>query len=252
MNWIKIIAINFLLLLPLLSFAEETATEKFATAVAAQNEGNIAKSIATYQNLLESDQLSPALYNNLGLAYATQKNIGKAILNFERALMLDPNFDPAKKNLAAANQRLQNPISAPSAVFFVRWWNNTSNLFSAFTWSILFLVLLSGGAGLFAWGHWQSQSSYKKLGIGVLCFSLLPFIIGGQQTSLLQDSSMAIITTKKVGIRQNPALDSPEIEIIAAGIKVKILEQKERWLYIRLPNSLVGWVPQKMVTSIRK
>lgn len=248
----KIISISLFLLFNLVALANETAQEQFEQALEAQNSGNIDQSITRYQQLLDTENYSPTVYNNLGLAYATKGNIGKAVLNFERALVLDANFLPAQNNLKAVQQQIANPIPTLPKVFFVRWWNGLSGLFSAMTWSILFLTLLIGGFSLFAVGYWQINSFYKKIGIGLAIFSMLPFIWAAQQTSLLQDDSMAIVTAKAVGIRQHPELGSTEMEIISAGVKVKVIDRQENWLHIQLPNSLVGWVPQKMITRIKK
>ena len=51
------------------------------------------------------------------------------------------------------------------------------------------------------------------------------------------------------------ALDKSEVAKIVIdkageGIKVTILEQKESWVYVRLSNSLIGWIPTQMLERI--
>jgi tetratricopeptide (TPR) repeat protein len=53
--------------------------------------------------LVEND----GLYNNLGIAYAREYFLGKAIRSFETALSLNPGNEQARNNLAEAERNLE-------------------------------------------------------------------------------------------------------------------------------------------------
>ena len=55
--------------------------------------------IKYYEESLKKDGLSSDVYYNLGNAYYRSNMLGKSILNYERALRLDPENSDAKFNL---------------------------------------------------------------------------------------------------------------------------------------------------------
>lgn len=235
------------------AIAQLNPTATFDAALAAQTkENNAAKSIALYQELVQSEQLSPEVFNNLGLAYLSSNQLGKAIVSFERALWLQPNHADAQHNLEAAQQRIVSPISATESAFFVRWWNAAVGVFSSTSWAIIFLLLFATAIGALGAGHWLQKPVFRAVAIGVLLISIFPFVFGWQQRIILSDQTQAIIIKKEVGIRQNPQLVSPEMELIHEGIAVRILEEKNNWTKIQLPNYLVGWIPSKMIMRVKK
>ncbi len=231
------------------AFANNTA-ENFAKALQLQLEGQTSESIKLYESMLQEEQFSSEIYNNLGLAYSQNNKLGKAILNFERALKWDSNNADARHNLAAAQQRIAEPLTSPEPIFFVGYWLSAVSLFSSTVWAVLFLLFWSLGLASFGLWRWQGKTQFRTIGAVVLLFSLLVLLLGFQQKALENDDSFAIITKKQVGIRSEPSLGSAEIEWIGEGIKAKILEQKEGWVYIELPNHLLGWLPQNMLEKI--
>src|SRR5690348_13242694 len=55
-----------------------------------------------YEDLVRSGQDTPNLFYNLGNAYFRKKDFGRAILNYERALALEPHHPEAQANLRIA------------------------------------------------------------------------------------------------------------------------------------------------------
>ena len=58
--------------------------------------------IRDYEELVRAGQDSTNLFYNLGNAYFRDKDFGRAILNYERALALDSRHPEAQANLAGA------------------------------------------------------------------------------------------------------------------------------------------------------
>jgi tetratricopeptide (TPR) repeat protein len=75
---------------------------QFAKANQEYAAGDFKAAIADYEEVLRSGQDAPNLFYNLGNAYFRQKNFGRAILNYERALALDPRHPEAQANLRIA------------------------------------------------------------------------------------------------------------------------------------------------------
>src|SRR5689334_14496956 len=55
-----------------------------------------------YEDLVRAGQDTPNLFYNLGNAYFRKKDFGRAILNYQRALALDPRHAEAQANLRIA------------------------------------------------------------------------------------------------------------------------------------------------------
>lgn len=222
----------------------------YANALQAQNNSQHQKAIELYEQILDTKQVSANLYNNLGLAYNNNKQLGMAIVQFERALKIAPNNSDAQHNLLAAQQRILENFKAQEPLFFIRWWNNTIHSLSSTSWALVFLTFIFLGAGsLGAWKMTQQQS-LRTISIALLFFAIFPLIWGFQQKDSESNRYAAIIVKQQVGLRPTPALSSQEIELIFEGVKVVIIEEQESWVHIQLPNNLIGWVPAKMVERI--
>ena len=228
----------------------QSAQEDFAKALQAQTNSNIPKAIQLYESIGNAAQVSATAHNNLALAYIKNKQLGKGILHLERALRLDCRHADAHHNLKAANQRILVPLQSSTPIFFVRWWNGLVHSLSSTAWALLFLLIFGGGIACLSAGYWRSIGKYRNWGVILIMFSSLPMLWGFQQKANELDNSAAIIIKTEVGIRQAPELNSPEIELVHEGIKVKILEQKDTWVHVQLPNHLIGWMPSKMLERI--
>ena len=64
------------------------------------------KAITLYEDALKSEGVSAAILYNLGNTYYKAGNNGKAILCYERALMLDPNDNDIITNLNLVRNNL--------------------------------------------------------------------------------------------------------------------------------------------------
>lgn len=222
----------------------------FAKGLQAQNNGQYKEAIQLYSSLIDGKQVSASLYNNLGLAYINNKELGLGIVQLERALKIDAQHEAALHNLKAAQQRIEEQFGQPKNLFFVRWWNNLIQFFSSTAWGILFLLFITVGTGFIAAWRWNKPIWYRTIGVLILIFSFLPLFLGFQQKTLETSASKAIIIKNQVGLRSEPALSSQEIELIFEGVQVDIISQEESWVQIKLSNNLIGWLPYSMLERI--
>ena len=90
----RFIICNVLLAFCALAFAQS----EFDAANAAYAEGRYEQAATIYQTLID-EQPDATLYYNLGNAHFKQGELAQAILNYERALRLQPNHKDAQYNL---------------------------------------------------------------------------------------------------------------------------------------------------------
>ena len=96
---------NYVITTLLLFSAFTFAQDAFDAANAAYADGRYEEAAAMYQTLLD-EQPDATLYYNLGNARFKQGELAQAILNYERALRLKPNYKDAQYNLAFAQSRI--------------------------------------------------------------------------------------------------------------------------------------------------
>ena len=81
--------------------------EIFESANVAASRGDHANAIASYGKLIEAGVHDPDVYFNLGTSFAQSGDYPRAILNYERALVLRPNESKAAENLRDAEKALE-------------------------------------------------------------------------------------------------------------------------------------------------
>jgi len=228
--------------------------ENFAKGLQAYQKEDYEAAAKHYEKALSGSMKSAQAYSNLGLAYHKAGDLGRAILNFERALRQDQSYTPAKQNLRAARQLIDINIKTPAGFWLFKAWDNFSAIFISKTWSIIFwFFLFIGLAGLLAW-YLRINNRLKiwglGLGIGFLAIGLLPFMAAWGASSEEYNSSYAIVVGLKAGIRTAPGLDGEDIMVVSTGVKARIAEQTGDWYRVRLENGVLGWVPAKAIERI--
>ena len=102
--------------------------------------GDFASAVDLYEEILKSGFASDRLYYNLGNAYFKSGDYTRAILNYERALLLNPGGADIKYNLKIARKSIVDRMDIMPEFFLNRWYKNIVSLFSADIWGIAAIV----------------------------------------------------------------------------------------------------------------
>jgi tetratricopeptide (TPR) repeat protein len=210
----------------------------------ADNQFNAA--IELYEKILQGFYESPELYFNLGNAYFKEGNIPAAILNYEKALKLDPTDGDIRYNLDLANSRIIDKIEPLPEFFLKEWWRSIRDLFSSNQWAkggLLFLILGLSSAFIF----FVSRSVIaRKIAFwaGSFCIflMLLSFIFSSSGYHKYKRNDAGIIFAPTVTVKSSPNDNSVDLFVIHEGTKVFITDRVESWCEIRLVNGNVGWI----------
>ncbi len=202
-----------------------------------------------YEQIAGLKPLNAEIYYNLGNTYYRLNKIGFAVLNYERAIKIKPDYKEAKENMILAQNRIANRIPEVADIFFVRWWEAITGAEKATAWAVTALVIFLLFIGLLLLKQLKKMQTPVQLrGILVLlilCFLALAYI--SAQNSI-QNKGAVIIAgdapLMKSGLTGKPLLQVPE------GTVVKIKEEKGDWLQVRLPNGVTGWLQKSLVSKI--
>ncbi len=246
-----------ILLLSMVTTAQLFATEPDQI----MEEANIAyinekyhKAIELYESILEMDVESASLYYNLGNAYYKTGQIGKAILNYERARRLNPNDEAILHNLRIARSLLTENIEAMPQLFFLDWRDRLVQMQSVDGWAIT-IIILAFSVMLCAVLFFVLKSRTQKkvfffAGILALFFLLVSYYAVNRQHYQQYVRQEAIVMSPRVTAKSAPNDRSIDLFIAYEGTKVELTADVMDWNEVRLPNGQVGWVNKSALEII--
>ena len=236
----------------ILAYGQETSK---AQADSAYINNDYANAVYLYEDILANQGESADIYYNLGNSYYKMDNIAKAILNYEKALMLNPGNGDIRFNLELAQSKTIDKVTPMSEVFLVTWMKSLTNTMSEQGWSKLaiasFILMLLGLVLYF----FSKKIAMKKIGfISALCLMLvciLANVFASSQKSKAQSHSSAIIMEPSVTVKSTPNEGGTELFILHEGRKVMIKDNTMReWKEIQLEDGNAGWVPASVIEII--
>ena len=191
---------------------------------------------------------SADVYYNLGNSYYKINEIAKAILNYEKALLLQPGNGDIRANLEIARGKTVDKVEAVPEIFFVTWTKALINSMSVDSWAIWGIVsflLLIVSLYFFIF---SKQVVLKKVGfiagIIFLIVVVMANVFASKQKEELLNRDTAIIMSPSVTVRSTPSENGTSLFILHEGHKVNIKDDSMKdWKEIRLEDGKVGWVP---------
>jgi tetratricopeptide (TPR) repeat protein len=241
----RVVIIAFCACFATSAFAQSEA--EFAKANQDYAQGNFKEAISGYETLVRSGQWSATLFYDLGNAYFRTKDFGRAILNYERALALEPHHPEAIANLQIARDEAR-------ALEMQKSWRErylqfaSSNQYTIAAAVAFWLGLFCVVGLIFA--RRRSATIMALLAISILVLVVAIFAIYELDYGS-KGRALAIVTGKDVQARLATADTANSVLALPSGSEVKILSTRGDWIYAALPNNLRGWIPAKDAESVR-
>ena len=235
-----------------ISSSLEDATK--AEGDSAYMKNDYASAIQIYEALLNRGEAAD-IYYNLGNSYYKAGDIAKAILNYERALLLQPGNGDIRANLEIARSKTVDKVEPVPEIFFVSWTKSLINSMSVDSWAVcgvVCFILLIVSLYLFIF---SKQIVLKKAGfisgIVFLAVTILANVFANQQKDELTNRNSAIVINPSVTVRSTPSESGTSLFILHEGHKVGVKDGSMKdWKEIRLEDGKVGWVPASAIEII--
>ena len=235
-----------------ISSSLEDATK--AEGDSAYMKNDYASAIQIYEALLNRGEAAD-IYYNLGNSYYKAGDIAKAILNYERALLLQPGNGDIRANLEIARSKTVDKVEPVPEIFFVSWTKSLINSMSVDSWAVcgvVCFILLIVSLYLFIF---SKQIVLKKAGfisgIVFLAVTILANVFANQQKDELPNRNSAIVINPSVTVRSTPSESGTSLFILHEGHKVGVKDGSMKdWKEIRLEDGKVGWVPASAIEII--
>ena len=217
--------------------------------------GHYAEAAAIYEQLIIQGSRDSTLYYNLGNSYYQQDDLGRAILNFERAAQLAPRDQDIQANLSLARSQVvaAYPL-VPAGPFdslakITRGWltlNETAIITLFFWFSLSFLVLV--------WRLLQPgklQNSIRYTALVVLLLLVVVSLSLGSRIIAEHNQPEGIIVVPIVTVSSSPNEQHPTEIQLYSGTEVNLLETNGDWIRFSVPgDTLEGWLPLEAVEMI--
>ena len=211
--------------------------------------GEYELAVQVYQAVVDSGYSSAELYYNLGNAYYKSNNITLALVNYERAYILDPKDADIRNNLDVAREFVVDRIEVLPEFFLKTAWYGFVKVFDADVWAImsivtfllalaLFLVyFLSGRLGIRRFSFW--------IALIMLFLSLSTLLFAGQQEKLITRHNLAIVSTPSVSIKSSPDDNSgTDLFLLHEGTRVRVADELGDWREVVLSDGNRGWLKE--------
>lgn len=209
------------------------------------------KAIDCYEQIIKSGVKNHKVYYNLGNAYFKGGMLGKAIVNYNRALKLSPRDEDALANLKFARLFAIDKIQENSQGFFSKqakrftdfWSLNELSLFFTLAYFALIASILFR---IFSRLNKRTFTLIVPILIFLVAISGLGFALK------LRDASIekGVILQNEVDIKSGPGQDWTSQLTTHQGLELVIKGEVEGWYQVGLPNRIIGWVPKVAVEKI--
>jgi tetratricopeptide (TPR) repeat protein len=228
--------------------------DKHAATDPEKAKGLYLKSAMRFEKIVKDGKIhNGKLYYNIGNAYFRIKDIGRAILNYRRAMQYIPNDPNLRQNLEFAREKRRDRIKEKQktkifkTIFF---WHYDLPLGTKI---IVFVILFAT-----AWIAASARIFFKRsfLTWSTVLSMLLCFLFAGsllaEAVSYAGTRSGVVIVSEVIARKGNgETYEQSFKEPLHAGTEFNLMEKRGNWYHIELPDSRECWVPRQSVELLR-
>lgn len=223
------------------------ADSLWTAGVSAYEEGRWTDAAGAWSAIEQEGLVSKELYCNLGNAHFRNGDMARAILNYERALKMDPSYSDARFNLGIASSMVQDKIEEIPEFFLARWLRGLCWLLPSGVWAVTGLVFFAFALACVLWLLLGTSLSGKKAAfvLSIVCLVVSFSGIGlsfWQKSDYIHEDS-AIVVRAVSTVRSSPSdSTAKDLFVLHEGTKVKVLDEFGTWLNIELSDGRQGWI----------
>lgn len=209
-----------------------------------------------YTNAAETEGTSSALFYNLGNTYYRMGQLGRAILNYERALKLDPTNEDARANLAFVNSRIIDRAGDRGSVMS-KIVDDTVTSAHSNTWSWLAigcftLLLIAIAVYIFSDNIALRKVSFFG-GLALLALTIAGIVLAVIAADKATSTERAVVIAPSTQLSTSPRPPKDKTEqaiLLHEGTVVEIIDSVATpadtanpvWLDVRVDNVNRAWI----------
>lgn len=204
-----------------------------------------------FEQVAASKPQNAEVYFNLGNAYYRMNKVALAVLNYQRALFIDPDYKEARENLEITQARIPNHTTQVEDIFFIGWWKQLTAHTMATDWAVASLITFL----LIIFSVWARR--FMAIGAripvqlpGILTFVFCCFLIFGFVAAANSRQSPDAVVMENDTPMMNEQLKGKPLALLPEGATVKVVSQRGTWVEVSLPDSRTGWIMQSQMIRI--
>lgn len=248
--------------------AKTTAEACWADAIAAYEAKDYDLAVEKFEYIATLGYASGDLYYNLANSYfklgeqAAQEGLqkfsggelGRAVLNYHRALRLDPTMEDARYNLDLAVDNTNDTESLPES-FVATIWRDMSNLAHSNSWALASLVMLGLILALIIF-YLLSNSITLRM---VSFFGAVLLVVGiiitiafalYSKYQVEDDNRAVVICADTTPVHASPESGSKVIRQPSQGVTVRVSRSHGEWSEIIFADGEKGWIRSAKIEQI--
>ena len=217
------------------------------------------QAILGYEKIIAgSGVMNSRLYYNLGNAYLLKDDLGRAILNYRNARVLDESNTDIDKNLTfARSRRLDKIETTTEKKVFARllFWHYGFSMKSRFVAACIGFAVLCLAMTIRIWRP-AVPGAVVVCVIAAIFTVCLAVSVGVDRHGRINDR-FGVIVADSVEARTGDGAGYPLSfkDALHAGTEFDLLEQRPGWWHVRLANGSDTWIPdttaQQVISSRR-
>lgn len=199
-----------------------------------------------YERIASQGFENTYLYYNLGNAYYRLGNMGKAIMNYQRARNLAPRFEDIDANLRYAIAETEDKLSDPPPPFvknIIFWMDNFSRLeYAQGILAINLLFWLTAAVSVIK--RTNALGIVKKT---LLFLLVLATISAGAKFYADTTHQSGVVLDNRIDIKSGQGADNVTLFQLHAGAIINITETHGDWYKIEISEEKKGWAHKKSI-----
>lgn len=248
----KRLSLLFIIVLSALSIVH-SQTDDWQRAEQLYADKQYAAAADLYESMFQYGESADLYYNYANALYKSNQ-IGLAILNYERALRLDPANEDIKFNLDFVNRMKTDKIEPIERFFLTEWLDSLALMLTSNQWayaSIIGFVSMLVLALLYLFGRkvWLRKTAFFSA-LFLLLFSVFTMVNAFKIKSLVENNPAAIVLSGSVSVKSSPDDSGTEVFVIHEGTKVNVVSTLGDWSEVRLADGNMGWLQTMTIEKI--
>ena len=212
------------------------------------------KEAATEYETLLSEGINDELFYNLGNCYFRMNEFPQAILNYQKALKMNPHHEEAFENLRLCLEKVGAQEYIEDELFYTTWLKSLVGSKNANEWGIWALV---------CWGIFLLMGvvyflSYTPLVKKIAFFTALLLLLVAIMLNVFAYNSkksfyttLQLVVMKTTPLYESATNASKQIGEVPAGVLLKLNENfNDSWYNVSLPDGRKAWCEKTTIEKV--